>query len=205
VSGRLVVAGGPVEEQVGDLSDAESGRLGWLTGLAGGHDLELNPFGLGLVVLALAKGICLPWRQTYQVSFCLRYQGCGVFTEPFRRVKKAVTDRFPLHRRPVAAGRRLLLTVHDTVVRLGLPIPSKRKPCRNSLSRQGLLCRGDWIRTSDLLNPIQEHTQGYLPEKQQVAGLAPFSPFYGVRQVPPFLWVSVQFRAIEGGPSSLVG
>jgi hypothetical protein len=27
------------------------------------------------------------------------------------------------------------------------------------LLRQALQCRGDWIRTSDLLNPIQEHQQ----------------------------------------------
>ena len=31
-----------------------------------------------------------------------------------------------------------------------------RKGRRNSRLRQPLQCRGDWIRTSDLLNPIQE-------------------------------------------------
>src|SRR6516164_4348861 len=32
----------------------------------------------------------------------------------------------------------------------------KEKARRNSLLRRALRCRGDWIRTSDLLNPIQE-------------------------------------------------
>jgi hypothetical protein len=49
-------------------------------------------------------------------------------------------------------------------LRLSLPysVPSARhadvsikKPRRNLLSQRGLQCRGDWIRTSDLLNPIQ--------------------------------------------------
>ncbi len=30
-----------------------------------------------------------------------------------------------------------------------------KKPRCNLLSQRGLRCRGDWIRTSDLLNPIQ--------------------------------------------------
>jgi hypothetical protein len=29
-----------------------------------------------------------------------------------------------------------------------------KKACRKLLLRQALRCRGDWIRTSDLLNPI---------------------------------------------------
>jgi hypothetical protein len=32
----------------------------------------------------------------------------------------------------------------------------RKKASRNCLSRLALQCRGDWIRTSDLLNPIQE-------------------------------------------------
>src|SRR5262245_25448125 len=40
------------------------------------------------------------------------------------------------------------------------------KGCRNSSLRQPLQCRGDWNRTSDLLNPIQEDTQrNPLPDK----------------------------------------
>jgi hypothetical protein len=33
-----------------------------------------------------------------------------------------------------------------------------QKARRNFLLRRALRCRGDWIRTSDLLNPIQEAT-----------------------------------------------
>src|SRR5262249_62296447 len=40
-----------------------------------------------------------------------------------------------------------------------------KKARRNLLSRRALQCRGDWIRTSDLLNPIQE---GGSPEMRKV-------------------------------------
>jgi hypothetical protein len=45
-----------------------------------------------------------------------------------------------------------------------------KKASRNLLSRLALQCRGDWIRTSDLLNPIQEPTQpNSLPHKADTA------------------------------------
>ena len=47
-----------------------------------------------------------------------------------------------------ASGRFLQSFLHPVYRR-------KDKGCRNFLLRQPLRCRGDWIRTSDLLNPIQ--------------------------------------------------
>ena len=49
-----------------------------------------------------------------------------------------------------------------------------KKASRNLLSRLALQCRGDWIRTSDLLNPIQEVRRVNSSENTFLSRLAAF-------------------------------
>src|SRR5262245_25744896 len=50
----------------------------------------------------------------------------------------------------------------------------KNKARRNLLSRRALRCRGDWIRTSDLLNPIKAVSRRKSPEKTNAPALTTF-------------------------------
>jgi hypothetical protein len=51
------------------------------------------------------------------------------------------------------------------------------------LSRLALRCRGDWIRTSDLLNPIQAVTTSKTAEKTSISALTSFHTLQGLQGI----------------------
>ena len=54
------------------------------------------------------------------------------------------------------AVRNDRISARNSAPGVGTSPQDAKKASRNLLSRLALQCRGDWIRTSDLLNPIQE-------------------------------------------------
>jgi hypothetical protein len=67
--------------------------------------------------------------------------------------------------RVVRNGR---VSARNSAPGVGTSPQDTKKARRNFLLRRALQCRGDWIRTSDLLNPIQEAIQRNCQPMQQI-------------------------------------
>jgi hypothetical protein len=68
-----------------------------------------------------------------------------------RLAAEATAASYPILRTERSGG----LSLPDSLPSARQADFSIKKPRCNLLSQRGLHCRGDWIRTSDLLNPIQ--------------------------------------------------
>jgi hypothetical protein len=68
-------------------------------------------------------------------------------------------------------GRNAAICCKDCCKRVN---QKEKKDRRNSLSQRALQCWGDWIRTSDLLNPIQEAWRVNRSENTSLSRLAAF-------------------------------